>query len=90
MPWLVALFKSSLELGYIHTLWRQVKVVFIQKAGKMMENYSHYYKCYGCSDFPPSSQLFRPFYCFSATNFPADVSTVVGRMSETNVRNEIL
>lgn len=34
IPWLVKIFKGCLLLGYIPTAWREVKVVYIPKAGK--------------------------------------------------------
>ena len=34
MPWLIHIFRCSLEMGYIPVKWREVRVVFIQKAGK--------------------------------------------------------
>ena len=51
MPWLITLFKASLELGYIPTLWRQVKVVFIQKAGKACPSTAKDYRPISLSSF---------------------------------------
>jgi hypothetical protein len=34
IPWLLDIFRGCLNLGYIPTSWKRVRVIFIPKAGK--------------------------------------------------------
>jgi hypothetical protein len=51
MPWLVSIFTCSLASGYIPTAWREVRVVFIPKAGKINHNTAKDYRPISLSSF---------------------------------------
>ncbi|KAI0260789.1 hypothetical protein BGY98DRAFT_929580, partial [Russula aff. rugulosa BPL654] len=51
MPVIVEIFKASLYFGYIPKLWREVKVVFIQKAGRACHSVAKDYRPISLSSF---------------------------------------
>ena len=51
LPSLVVNFMSNLELGYIPNKWREVRVVFIPKAGKIIHNTAKDYRSISLSSF---------------------------------------
>lgn len=51
MPWLLRIFMGSLASGYIPTEWREVRVVFIPKAGKINHNTAKDYRPISLSSF---------------------------------------
>lgn len=51
MPCLMEIFKTSLQFGYVPKLWREVKVVFIQKAGRACHSVAKDYRPISLSSF---------------------------------------
>lgn len=51
LPLLTEIFKATLRLGYVPTKWREVRVVFIQKAGRTCHSLAKDYRPISLSSF---------------------------------------